>query len=268
MVAGADADAAARPRISATSCGWTPSSAKETSAPRSLGVERAVDASRRPRRRGAPARRRRARARGRARASMPMADEQVDRGAEADDLGDRRRPRLELRRRLRPADLVERRPPAIMCPPPINGGIAASSVAAAVQDADARRARRPCGRSRRRSRRRARRGRPASAARPGSRRPRRPRRRRARGAAISATGLIVPTTLETWATATTLTSPPASSASSCVELEHGLVVDRRPRPARRRVAWRAAATARSWSGAPSRVTRMRSPAPTCASPQA
>ena len=32
-----------RPRISATSCGWTPSSANETSAPRALGVGRAVD---------------------------------------------------------------------------------------------------------------------------------------------------------------------------------------------------------------------------------
>ena len=57
---------------------------------------------------------------------MPEPGEEVDRGAEADGLGDRRRARLELRGRLGEADLVvETR--VIMCPPPMNGGIASSS---------------------------------------------------------------------------------------------------------------------------------------------
>ena len=125
-----------RPRISATSCGWTPSSAKETSAPRWAG-------SRGPWR---------VQARHRAQALERVADELalVRRGRAPCRCPAGSRPR-----RPRPiasamfavpasnfAGLSAQRvssteTEAIMCPPVMNGGIASSSSGAAVQDADA-----------------------------------------------------------------------------------------------------------------------------------
>ena len=155
-------------------------------------------------------------------ASMPSR-KAVDGRAEADRLGDRRRPRLELGGRLGPAALelgrrgrsCARRRGTAASPRAARGGRAARRCPSA---------RRPCGPSRRRSRRRARRTSTGRCGAAWRRRPPPPRRRRARGAAISATGLIVPSTLETWATATSF-GPRASSASSSSEQE-ALVVDR------------------------------------------
>ncbi len=70
---------------------------------------------------------------------MPKSAEPVDRGAEADDLGDRRRPRLEARRRRGPADLVERHAGDHVAAADQRLGVE-QQVVAAVQDADAGRA--------------------------------------------------------------------------------------------------------------------------------
>ena len=126
-----------RPRISATSCGWMPSSAKETSAPRCVGVGRAVEREPGNARRGARARRRRARARARARAPCRCPRRKSTAAPSPMRLGDRRRAGLELRRRSAPSAISSSETEAIMWPPPRNGGIASSSSRAPVQDADA-----------------------------------------------------------------------------------------------------------------------------------
>ena len=99
VVAGAHAHAL-RPRISPTSCGWAPSSANETSAPRSAGV-RAVD--RQPGHLGERVERVRGdRLLVGADRLDPERVEPVDGGAEPDRLGDLRGARLELPRQVRP----------------------------------------------------------------------------------------------------------------------------------------------------------------------
>ena len=79
-----------------------------------------------------------------------------------------------------------------MWPPPSSGGSASSAASRGRAARRRRSARRPCGPSRRRSPRRSARRRPGSAARPASRRRRRARRLARARAAMSATGLIVP----------------------------------------------------------------------------
>ena len=143
-----------RPRISATSWGWMPSSAKEISAPRwsASGGPWSVTPGI-----GAQALERVGDELALVGAHVLHADalQEVDRGAEADGLGDVRRAGLELRRALRPARLLDGdRGDHVPAGEERRHGV--QQLGAAVQDADAGRARRPCGRSSRRSRRPAR----------------------------------------------------------------------------------------------------------------
>ena len=114
---------------------------------------------------------------------------------------------------------------AIMSPPVRNGCIGSSISRAAVQHADAGRPERlvagpgvEVGADRRRRRR-------ASAGPPARRRSSETAPAARTRATISATGLIVPSTFETWVKATSRTSPRASSASSCLERELAALVD-------------------------------------------
>ena len=215
---------ASRLQSSARSCGWMPSTVKLTRPPRSAASVGPVDGHARARRRAARAHTRSARARARARRPC-----RAPRGS--------RRPR-----RARPP----RRSPG--CRPRTSPAAAAQvewssstaldhrpaaeerrhlleQLAAAPEHADAGRAEHlvagegvevRAGLLRRRR---------AAAAPPGRRRraPSRPRRARAR--AISATGLIVPSTFETWVERDQLHAPPASCRVELVEVEPAVAVD-------------------------------------------
>ncbi len=189
-----------RPRISPTSCGCAPSSANDTSAPRSEAFDRAVE-RRAP---GTSASRASASATSACSCaricSIPISAIQSTADPKPDRLGDLRRAGLELPRQVGPRRLGvadhldhvaaadERRHLARAAP-------------AARAGRRSRSDRTPCGPSRRRSRRRSPAGRPAAAGPPASRRSPPPRRPRGRARVISATGLIVPSTFETWTTA-------------------------------------------------------------------
>ena len=120
----------------------------------------------------------------------------------------------------------------------------------------------PCGRSRRRSRRRSRAGRPASAAPPARRRSALTAPAARARATISATGLIVPSTFDTCATATSFTRPSASTASSSSSDSSPVVGDRRGSAASRRAPGRAAATGTMFEWCSIWVMSTSSPAPT------
>ena len=182
---------------------------------------------------------------------MPSAVEVVDRGAEADRLGDHRRARLELPRQLVPGRAAAKSTEAIMSPPVRNGGISLEQLARGRAARRCRSGRAPCGRSRRRSRRRAPRRRPASAAPPGRRRSATARPAARARAAISATGLIVPSTLETCANGD---QPHVAAGELGVELlerQLAVLVDLAGSAASRRARGRAPARARCSRGAPS-----------------
>ena len=191
-----------RSTSSATSCGWMPSIVNDASPPR-----RSASGGPTTRSPGTSASAlehvRGQRALVRAHALHAELRQVVDGRAQADRLGDRRRAGLELVRQLVPADRLE-----------VDRGdhVAAGQerlhlleqLARGRAARRCRSARAPCARSRRRSRRRSQRRRPASAAPPARRRSATARRRRGSRAVISATGLIVPSTFETCANATSL----------------------------------------------------------------
>ena len=166
------------PRRCMSGCAqWWPARTQTPCAAEDLGDVVRVDAVERERDERAAVRRRRAgrgacrpgtarealervgrRARARASRTVLHADalQEVDRGAEADGLGDRRRAGLELRRAARAQRVPPRARPRRSCAR--RRGTAASRRAARGGRAGrrCRSARRPCGRSRRRSRRRSR----------------------------------------------------------------------------------------------------------------
>ena len=219
---------ASRSQISAMSCGWMPSSAKRDDAAAVVGVGRPEDRSgRRPPRSRSSAYAVSSRSWART-ASMPSVVEVVDRRAEA------RPPRRSPACRPRtspaaaPRSSARPRPRVIIDAAAEEGRHLLEQLAARPQHADPGRAEHLVAGEARRSRRRVVGHVDAASAGTAWAPSTAPaRRRRARAAAISATGLIVPSTFETWATATSFTPPARDELVELVEVEPALVVDRR-----------------------------------------
>ena len=253
---------------SATSCGCMPSTSKEITPPRSVRAGRADRRARPAARRGAPARsavssrscartrsmperargsRRRRRGRRPRRSSRcPPRTSRAGRSTSTPG-GPRARIMSPPPRNGRMASRISRRPCSTPMPGRAERLVAGPGVEVGVDRAEVDRQLRDAPARRRSS---------ASAPAAWTR------------ATISATGLIVPSTLETCAKAAMPHAARRELGVELVERERARRRRRRGSAARRRSPGRAAARARCWSGAPSAVMSTTSPARTCSRPQA